>query len=173
MRNKTRRSSNVGSTSGRESGTLADVVVGGGGGGSIGEAEAHREEVDLLIHHLYGAPPIRSVYRHHQLIIVVVDCRLPVVGQPTIHCRKSHREYPSNDADWHPERPELPSSRDHTATRQKYVQRFSRTHFFFSFQRFLFCVRQVVVNEGKRESALLLGWELNPSWTFFLWVSSN
>lgn len=148
MRNKTRPSSNVGSTLGRESGTLADVVVvaaGGGVGGSIGEAEAHREEVDLLIHHhhLYGAPPIRSVYRHHQLIIVVVvvvDCRLPVVGQPTIHCRKSHREYPSNDADWHPERPELPSSRDHTAMRSFFLNYFTHLFFFQKCQGFLFFV---------------------------------
>ena len=133
MRNKTRQSSNVGSTSGQESGTLEDVVV-VGGGVSIGvEVEHQGVVVRIQMMDLYGAPPNRSVNRHHQLIIVVVvvDCRLLVVDQLTIHYRKSHREYPSNDEDWPPERPELPSSRDHTTTTKNcflsFFKCFSRT----------------------------------------------
>jgi len=166
VRNKTRQSSNVGSTSGRESGTLADVVV-GGGGVSIGEAEAHREEVDLLIQtdHLYGAPPIRSVNRHHHLqLIIVVDCRLPVVGQPTIHCRKSHREYPSSDADWHPERPELPSSRDHTATK---IFKYFTSALLFS--RVSVCSS----SSCSRRVRAVVGVGAQPELGLLLWVSSN
>lgn len=134
MRNKTRQSSNVGSTSGQESGTLEDVVVVVVVGGvSIGvEVEHQVVVVRIQMMDLYGAPPNRSVNRHQLIIVVVVvvDCRLlvVVVDQLTIHYRKSHREYPSNDEDWPPERPELPSSRDHTTT-NKYC-------FFLSFKCF-------------------------------------
>lgn len=127
MRNKTRQSSNVGSTSGQESGTLEDVVV--VGGVSIGVEVEHQVVVVVRIQtmDLYGAPPNRSVNRHHHqliiVVVVVVDCRLlvVVVDQLTIHYRKSHREYPSNDEDWPPERPELPSSRDHTTTKKLFL----------------------------------------------------
>lgn len=128
MRNKTRQSSNVGSTSGQESGTLEDVVV--VGGVSIAVEVEHQVIVVVRIQmmDLYGAPPNRSVNRHHHqliivVVVVVVDCRLlvVVVDQLTIHYRKSHREYPSNDEDWPPERPELPSSRDHTTTKKLFL----------------------------------------------------
>lgn len=137
MRNKTRQSSNVGSTSGQESGTLEDVVV--VGGVSIGVEVEHQVVVVVRIQmmDLYGAPPNRSVNRHQLIIVVVVvDCRLlaVVVDQLTIHYRKSHREYPSNDEDWPPERPELPSSRDHTTTNKIvsffFLKCFSRAHKF-------------------------------------------
>lgn len=130
MRNKTRQSSNVGSTSGQESGTLEDVVVAVVGGVSIEVEVEHQVVVVVRIQtmDLYGAPPNRSVNRHHHqliivVVVVVVDCRLlvVVVDQLTIHYRKSHREYPSNDEDWPPERPELPSSRDHTTTKKLFL----------------------------------------------------
>lgn len=175
MRNKTRQSSNVGSTSGQESGTLEDVVVVVVGGVSIAVEVEHQVVVVVRIQmmDLYGAPPNRSVNRHHHqliiVVVVVVDCRLlVVVDQLTIHYRKSHREYPSNDEDWPPERPELPSSRDHTTTKKPLKQQ--KNCFFLSFffkcffhaHKFKWIQVEEVKNFVKIESAFVVGVGAQP-----------